>query len=50
MVTRETLAMARKKMFFSSDKARRELRYAPRPAIAAIEDAVAWFGLARQAA
>jgi dihydroflavonol-4-reductase len=50
LVTRETLAMARKKMFFSSDKARRELRYAARPAIAAIEDAVAWFGLARQAA
>ncbi len=43
VVTHETLAMARKKMFFSSDKARRELGYAPRPAIRAIEDAVAWF-------
>jgi dihydroflavonol-4-reductase len=50
LVTRETLAMARKKMFFSSDKARRELGYTPRPAVKAIEDAVAWFGLARQAA
>ncbi len=43
LVTRETLAMARKKMFFSSDKARRELGYAPRPAARAIEDAIAWF-------
>ncbi len=43
MVTRETLAMARKKMFFSSAKARAELGYAPRPAVQAIEDAVAWF-------
>ncbi len=43
VVTRETLAMARKKMFFSSAKARAELGYAPRPAVRAIEDAVAWF-------
>jgi dihydroflavonol-4-reductase len=43
VVTRETLAMARKKMFFSSAKARAELGYAPRPARRAIEDAVAWF-------
>jgi len=43
VVTRETLAMARKKMFFSSAKARRELGYAPRPAQQAIADAVAWF-------
>jgi dihydroflavonol-4-reductase len=43
VVTRETLAMARKKMFFSSAKARAELGYAPRPAHQAIEDAVAWF-------
>ena len=35
--------MAAKKMFFSSDKARRDLGYTPRPARAAIEDAVAWF-------
>ncbi len=35
--------MTRKKMFFSSEKARRELGYSPRPAQAALEDAVAWF-------
>jgi dihydroflavonol-4-reductase len=45
VVTRETLAMARKKMFFSSAKARAQLGYAPRPAVQAIEDAVAWFRL-----
>jgi dihydroflavonol-4-reductase len=43
MLTRETLRMARKKMFFSSAKARAELGYAPRPARLAIEDAVAYF-------
>jgi dihydroflavonol-4-reductase len=43
VVTRETLAMARKKMFFSSAKARARLGYAPRPAVQAIEDAVGWF-------
>ncbi len=35
--------MARKRMFFSSAKAQAELGYAPRPARAAIADAVAWF-------
>ena len=35
--------MAMKKMFFSCDKARRELGYAPRPAEQALADAVAWF-------
>ncbi len=43
IVSRDTLAMARKKMFFSSAKARAELGYAPRPASEAIADAVAWF-------
>ncbi len=43
LVTRDTLAMARKKMFFSSAKARAELGYAPRPALEAIADAVTWF-------
>ncbi len=43
VVTRETLAMSRHKMFFSSARARAELGYAPRPAAAAINDAVAWF-------
>ena len=36
VVTRETLEMSRKKMFFSSAKARAELGYAPRPAEQAI--------------
>jgi dihydroflavonol-4-reductase len=43
MVTRDHLRMARKKMFFSHAKAARDLGYAPRPARAAIADAVAWF-------
>ena len=42
-VTREMLAMSKKKMFFSSEKARRELGYAPRPAREAVADAVRWF-------
>jgi dihydroflavonol-4-reductase len=48
IVTREMLAMARKKMFFSSAKARRELGYAPRNAKQAIDDAVEWFGLSKR--
>lgn len=43
LLTRETLKMARKKMFFSSNKARAALGYAPRPAAQAIADAVAYF-------
>ena len=43
LTTRDTLAMARKLMFFSSAKARAELGYAPRPAREAVRDAVAWF-------
>ncbi len=43
LMTREMLKMARKKMFFTSAKAMRELGYAPRPALAAIEDAVDYF-------
>ena len=43
MVTRDHLRMARKKMFFSSAKAARELGYAPRPVRDAVADAVAWF-------
>ncbi len=41
-ITVDGLRMAKKKMFFSSAKALRELGYAPRPARKAIEDAVAW--------
>ena len=43
LVTREMLAMARKRMYFSSAKAVAELGYAPRPARQAVVDAVAWF-------
>jgi dihydroflavonol-4-reductase len=43
LVTRDHLRMARKMMFFSSAKAQRELGYAPRPAGAAVADAIAWF-------
>jgi dihydroflavonol-4-reductase len=42
-VTRDHLRMARKRMFFSSAKAASELGYRPRPARAAIADAIAWF-------
>lgn len=43
MMTRDHLKMARKKMFYSSEKAVRELGYQPRPVRLAVEDAVAWF-------
>ena len=43
LVTRDHLRMARKKMFYSSAKAQRELGYTPRPARQAVTDAVAWF-------
>ncbi len=42
-VTIDAIRMARKKMFFSSDKARRDLGYSPRPAVEALTDAIAWF-------
>ena len=43
VVTRDTLAMSRKKMFFSSAKAQAELGYIWRPPREAVADAVAWF-------
>jgi len=42
-VTLDGVRMARKKMYFSSQRASQELGYAPRPAREAITDAVAWF-------
>lgn len=42
-LTRDGLRMAAYKMFFSSDKARRELGYAPRPYLQGIDDALTWF-------
>jgi dihydroflavonol-4-reductase len=43
-VTLDGVRMSRKKMYFSSEKASRELGYTPRPAREAIADAVSWFG------
>lgn len=42
-VTVDGVRLARKKMYFSSQRAIDELGYAPRPARAALADAVAWF-------
>jgi len=44
MLTVDGLRMAGKRMYYSSDKARRALGYAPRPAIEGLRDALAWFG------
>ncbi|MBS0416878.1 MAG: NAD-dependent epimerase/dehydratase family protein [Proteobacteria bacterium] len=41
-ITVEGVRMSRKRMFFSSDKARRELGYTWRPPIEALRDAIAW--------
>lgn len=41
--TLDGIKMAKKKMFFSSEKAKSELGYAPRPAHEALADAVEWF-------
>ncbi len=42
-LTLEGLRMSRKRMYFSSAKAARELGYNSRPPLAAFEDAVRWF-------
>jgi dihydroflavonol-4-reductase len=42
-VTVDALRMAKKKMFFSSAKARRDLGYQTRPARQALQDALLWF-------
>lgn len=41
--TVDGLRMSRKKMFFTSNRARQELAYANRPAREALADAIAWF-------
>ncbi|SDW08078.1 hopanoid-associated sugar epimerase [Nitrosomonas communis] len=41
--TVDSIHMAKKKMFFSSAKAVRELGYQSRPAVEAIQDAIDWF-------
>jgi dihydroflavonol-4-reductase len=35
--------MSRKLMYFSIEKARRELGYSPRPAVEALRDEIEWF-------
>lgn len=42
-MTRVGVRLARKKMFFSTEKARRELGFQPRPAAEGLRDAVEWF-------
>lgn len=42
-MTVDALKMSRYRMFFTSDKARRELGYAPRPYQEGLRDALAWF-------
>ena len=42
-LTRDALALAKYKMFFSSAKAARELDYRARPYAQALEDAIVWF-------
>jgi dihydroflavonol-4-reductase len=44
LVTVAGVELSRKRMFFSHARASRELGYQPRPAQAALEDAVHWFG------
>ncbi len=43
MVTVDGVRLAKKKMFFTSNRAIKELGYSPRPAKEAIRDAVNWF-------
>jgi len=43
MVTLDSIRMAKKKMFFSAEKARRQLGFQPRPVTEALSEAVAWF-------
>ncbi|HLH29299.1 MAG TPA: hypothetical protein VKW77_10300, partial [Acidimicrobiales bacterium] len=43
IVTVDGVKLARKFMYFRCDKASRALAYRPRPAAAALADAVAWF-------
>jgi len=43
LLTVDSVRMARKLMYFSSEKARRELGYSPRPAVEALRDEIEWF-------
>ena len=43
MLTVDMIRMAEKKMFFSSEKAKKELNYKYKTAKSAINDAIKWF-------
>jgi dihydroflavonol-4-reductase len=43
MMTVDSVRMSRKPMYFSIQKARRELGYSPRPAVEALHDEIEWF-------
>jgi dihydroflavonol-4-reductase len=43
MMTVDSVRMSRKLMYFSTEKARRELGYSPRPAVEALRDEIEWF-------
>ena len=43
MMTVDSVRMSRKLMYFSIEKARRELGYYPRPAVEALRDEIEWF-------
>jgi dihydroflavonol-4-reductase len=43
LMTVDSVRMSRKPMYFSIDKARRELGYSPRPAIEGLRDEIEWF-------
>lgn len=43
MLTVDSVRMSRKPMYFSSEKAQRQLGYSPRPAVDALRDELAWF-------
>jgi dihydroflavonol-4-reductase len=43
MITVDAVRMSRKLMYFSSEKARRELGYSPRPAVEGLREQIEWF-------
>jgi dihydroflavonol-4-reductase len=43
MITIDSVRMSRKLMYFSIEKACRELGYSPRPAVEALRDEIEWF-------
>ncbi|HEY1232048.1 MAG TPA: hopanoid-associated sugar epimerase [Candidatus Binatia bacterium] len=43
MITVDAVRMSRKLMYFSAEKARRELGYSPRPAVEGLRDEIEWF-------